>query len=233
VSRVPAIARSASGASILSSTVAVEAALEGSVPVGDLLGVVAGGAAVTFATWWIYFSALGRHGLTRNRRAAFVWGYGHYLLFAAVAAAGAGVLVQLDVLLEHDPSVDAAVAAVAVPAALSLLAVAWLQVAANRRVRAAVPLLVGALVLVGIALAGGALGGVGVAGVMVLLVHAATAWSVRADRAEPARPAPGRGPPSCDGGPSSYPRHRDPGLPQGGFAGADSRHVGLRRKFTT
>lgn len=170
------------GESILSSTVAVEAALEGSVPVLDLLGVVAGGAAVTFATWWIYFSALGRDGLTRNRRAAFVWGYGHYLLFAAVAAAGAGVLVQLDVLLDHGPSVDAAVAAVAVPAALSLLAVAWLQVAANRRARAAVPLVVGAVVLGGIALAGDALGGLGAAGVVVLLVHAATAGVVGRER---------------------------------------------------
>lgn len=170
------------GESILAMTVALESAVEDAVGAGSLVAVVAGGAAVTFATWWIYFDALGRDGLTRNRAAAFWWGYGHYLVFAAVAAAGAGVQVQVDLLLHHGPSERVASAAVAVPAALALVAVAFLQVVANRRVGSAPPLLVGAALLLATPL----VGRVEVAGPLVALVLVATAVVV----ARQARPIP-------------------------------------------
>ncbi|MGB7819027.1 MAG: low temperature requirement protein A [Ornithinibacter sp.] len=39
---------------------------------------------IAFALWWGYFVSLSADALVRNRRAAFSWGHGHYVLFAAV-----------------------------------------------------------------------------------------------------------------------------------------------------
>lgn len=54
-----------------------------------VLTVVGCALVIAFCLWWLYFGALGTDALERNRRAAFVWGYGHYAIFAAVAAVGA------------------------------------------------------------------------------------------------------------------------------------------------
>jgi low temperature requirement protein LtrA len=44
------------------------------------------------AMWWIYFEGVSGSVLRRDRvAAAFVWGYGHALLFAGIAAAAVGV----------------------------------------------------------------------------------------------------------------------------------------------
>lgn len=89
-----------------------------------------------FAIWWLYFDTLGRQALERHRRAAFIWGYGHAVLFAAIAAIGADVQAQLDVL-------DAGWAGwgVGIPAALVLASLAWLQASANIQRAPAVRLL--------------------------------------------------------------------------------------------
>lgn len=163
------------GESVLALAVALESAVEGEVPAPDLIAVVGAGAGVAFAMWWIYFDALGRDGLTRHRRAAFIWGYGHYVLYAAVAAAGAGVQVQLDTLLHAEavgPRVG--IAAVVVPAALALLAVAGLQVAANRALGSAPPLVAGAVAMASIAV----LDDTRVAGALTVVVMVATAVAV-------------------------------------------------------
>lgn len=79
-----------------------------------------------FGVWWLYFDTLGRDALERNRRAAFVWGYGHAILYASIAAIGAGVQAQVDA-----PSASAAGWFTAVPTAFVLLSLAWLQQSAN------------------------------------------------------------------------------------------------------
>src|SRR4029079_8608434 len=57
---------------------------------------------------------------------AFVWGYGHFLIFAAGAAAGAGFAVQADVLSEHAHLTETvADLAVAIPVAVYLFGL-WL-----------------------------------------------------------------------------------------------------------
>ncbi len=76
-----------------------------------------------FAAWWIYF-VVPVHGHLRSNRQAFLWGYGHYLVFASAAAIGAG----LEVAVEHAVgkahiSTLAAAAAVTLPTALYLLTV--------------------------------------------------------------------------------------------------------------
>ena len=48
--------------------------------------------------WWIYFDMPAEHvvdrargRMTANAGGAFLWGYGHYVVFASAAAAGAGI----------------------------------------------------------------------------------------------------------------------------------------------
>jgi low temperature requirement protein LtrA len=123
------------GETVLAVTLGLQETVEGEVALRSAVPIVVAALVVVFASWWIYFDTLGRDGLTRNRRAAFVWGYGHYLLYAALAAAGAGVQAQLE-LVAHDGQ-DTARAALAVPVALALAAIGGLQVAANRRLREA------------------------------------------------------------------------------------------------
>ncbi len=78
---------------------------------------------IVFSAWWIYF-VVPIHGHLRANRQAFLWGYGHYLIFASAAAIGAG----LEVTVEHAVgkahiSALSASAAVTLPTALYLLTV--------------------------------------------------------------------------------------------------------------
>ena len=65
-------------------------------------------------------------------RQAFLWGYGHYVVFASAAAVGAGLAVAADQAIGHtDLSARAATACVAVPAALYVLSVWVVHVTAK------------------------------------------------------------------------------------------------------
>jgi len=56
----------------------------------DAAVTVAVGVAMSFALWWIYFLVPHATLLESRRRKAILWGYGHVLLFTAIAAVGAG-----------------------------------------------------------------------------------------------------------------------------------------------
>ena len=90
-----------------------------------LLGI--GGLLVVVGLWWVYFLAGDDEGLT-SQRVAYLWGYGHYVVFAGVAATGAGLEVAVDA-EEHTSHVSATVAgfAVAVPIVLVLLVLTGLR----------------------------------------------------------------------------------------------------------
>ncbi|WP_449487935.1 low temperature requirement protein A, partial [Streptomyces purpurascens] len=76
-----------------------------------------------FAAWWIYF-VVPIHGHLRSNRQAFLWGYGHYLVFASAAAIGAGLEVAVEQTVgKAHISTLAASAAVTLPTALYLLTV--------------------------------------------------------------------------------------------------------------
>ncbi|TSB18242.1 low temperature requirement protein A [Streptomyces benahoarensis] len=113
------------GETISAATVAVQSALDEHDELGALLPIAAGGLLLVFAAYWIYF-AVPIHLHLRSSRQAFVWGYGHYVVFGSAAAIGAGieVAVEQSVGASH-LTVLAASACVTVPAALFLFSV-WL-----------------------------------------------------------------------------------------------------------
>ena len=110
------------GESVLASTVGVQNALDEGGLSGDLVVIAAAGLALLFVLWWLYFSEPAGDGLARRRDLSFVWGYGHYLIFASLAAVGAGLEVAVESAGHHTETPDTVVAlAVAVPVAVFLV----------------------------------------------------------------------------------------------------------------
>ncbi|MET7473508.1 low temperature requirement protein A [Streptomyces sp. NPDC005648] len=111
------------GETIAAATVAVKSGIDEHDALTDLLPIAAGGLLIVFAAWWIYF-VVPIHGHLRSNRQAFLWGYGHYLIFASAAAVGAGLEVAVEQTVgKADISTLAASAAVTLPTALYFLTV--------------------------------------------------------------------------------------------------------------
>ncbi|GAA4834285.1 low temperature requirement protein A [Saccharopolyspora rosea] len=92
----------------------------------SLLLIAIGGLVLVFGLWWIYFT--GPEAVLSTVRVALTWGYAHYLVFASVAAVGAGLEVALDAATHHAHLPDhAAALAVAVPVAVFLVVLAPLH----------------------------------------------------------------------------------------------------------
>ncbi|WP_433461009.1 low temperature requirement protein A [Micromonospora sp. CA-248212] len=113
------------GEAVLAISLAIQTGLDA----GDhgLWALAAAGAVIVYALWWLYFD---RPVETPDRLPySLVWGYGHYLVFAAIAAVGAGlpVVVDHERHLAHVSGTTAAYA-VAVPLAVFLLTVWVLHV---------------------------------------------------------------------------------------------------------
>jgi low temperature requirement protein LtrA len=83
------------GESILSATTAVQAAVAAGERLSALAPIIAGGMLIVYSMWWFYFDRPAHDLLTSYRR-AFIWGYGHYFVYAAAAAVGAGLGVAVD-----------------------------------------------------------------------------------------------------------------------------------------
>jgi low temperature requirement protein LtrA len=64
--------------------------------------------------WWIYFDQPVERLLVQARRAfsardeaqSFIWGYGHYFVFASAAAVGVGLAVAVDQAVDHSALTD-------------------------------------------------------------------------------------------------------------------------------
>ena len=127
------------GESIAAATVGVQSALDADTSLGDLATVVAGGLLIVFSMWWFYFDLPAREIVERAREqfeerlsAAITWGYGHYFVFASVAATGAGLVIAVDRERSHaglgDLSDLGAALAVTVPITIYLVTVWALHV---------------------------------------------------------------------------------------------------------
>lgn len=73
-------------------------------------GMVAfGGTALAFGLWWVYFTIPSGEVLARHRERSMTWGYGHMLIFASIAATGAGLHVAANT-IEGSAHIDATAA---------------------------------------------------------------------------------------------------------------------------
>jgi low temperature requirement protein LtrA len=143
------------GETIAAATVAVQEAVDEYEALDELLPVAAGGLLLVFAAWWIYF-AVPIHSYLRGNRKAFVWGYGHYVIFGSAAAIGSGIEVSVEEAIgKAHVSTTAASAAVTVPAAVYLLTV-WLIHARHfkRDLAEQLPLPLAAVAILGCTFAG-------------------------------------------------------------------------------
>ncbi|QWB25028.1 MULTISPECIES: low temperature requirement protein A [Streptomyces] len=111
------------GETVAAATIAVKSGIDENDSLGEVLPIASGGLLIIFAAWWIYF-VVPIHGHLRSNRQAFLWGYGHYVVFASAAAIGAGLEVAVEQTVgKAHISTLAASAAVTLPTALYLLTV--------------------------------------------------------------------------------------------------------------
>jgi low temperature requirement protein LtrA len=107
------------GEVVAAATGAMQRALaeSGLTPVLVTIGLA--GLVMLFAIWWLYFLEPAELGLRLRRSWSYFWGYGHYLLFAGVAAIGAGLELAVEA-AGHEPSngLIATGYALAIPVAL-------------------------------------------------------------------------------------------------------------------
>ncbi len=113
------------GESILASVIAVQSAADVTESLGTLVLTATGALVIVCSMWWLYFNAptvgvLERTGRGEgSQRGAFIWGFGHYVIFLAAAAVGAGVAVVVDVQTDHaEVSMQVATLAVGIPVAI-------------------------------------------------------------------------------------------------------------------
>ncbi|MFI1797911.1 low temperature requirement protein A [Streptomyces sp. NPDC020379] len=83
------------GETVSAATVAVQSAVDEHEALGTLLPIAGGGLLIIFAAYWIYFAVPIHLHLVSNSQ-AFLWGYGHYLVFGSAAAVGAGIEVAIE-----------------------------------------------------------------------------------------------------------------------------------------
>jgi low temperature requirement protein LtrA len=89
------------GECVLSSTLALQTArgAHGISSTLILTGMIS--LALLFGLWWIYFLHPSGERLRYHQEGQFWWGYGHYLVFASLAALGAGLDVVVTITSPH------------------------------------------------------------------------------------------------------------------------------------
>jgi low temperature requirement protein LtrA len=107
---------------------AMQEAVGHSGPSPGLIIAAAAGLLLVFALWWSYFKHSAAEEIQQSLRWTFVWAFAHYLIFAAVAALGAGLQVVIGT-LTHGTRVTPSFAAftVAIPVAIYIVVLAQLS----------------------------------------------------------------------------------------------------------
>ena len=89
------------GESVLAATAAVQLGVRERGVTTELLAVSGAGLLLLFGLWWLYFLRPTGEGLAVHRDRVFRWGYGHYAMFAALGALGAGLEVAAEAVTGH------------------------------------------------------------------------------------------------------------------------------------
>lgn len=141
------------GEGVIGTVAAVNAVIEQQGWSADAVAIVVAGLAITFALWWIYFQFPTAPLLHARPLRAFPWGYLHIVVFASIAAVGAGLHVAAYV-IEHEAhvTVGTAIAMIAAPVAIFIVMVFGLQFfLASRAAPADLVSVVGALAVLAVA----------------------------------------------------------------------------------
>lgn len=99
---------------------------------GETAILVITGIGLAFGLWWTYFILDSGAVLKKHRSRAFVWGYGHVMIFASITATGTG-LHMVEYLIEHHTQIGivGTVLSVAIPVFVfmitSFFLYAWLM----------------------------------------------------------------------------------------------------------
>ena len=108
------------GECVLGATNAVAGVIETRGWSWDVAWVGSGSMALVLALWWVYFLVPFGQVLHHHRQRAFGWGYGHFAVFASLAAMGAFLGVLADQLKLNDGAAAAAQAHAAVSPTLAI-----------------------------------------------------------------------------------------------------------------
>jgi low temperature requirement protein LtrA len=111
------------GESVLAASTGVQAASAGGTGLSaSFVTIALSGLILLFALWWLYFLEPAGEGLAAKRHRSFLWGYGHYGIFVALAAVGAGLEVSVEHTGHHlDVSGISVGYAVAIPVTVFLV----------------------------------------------------------------------------------------------------------------
>lgn len=138
------------GETVLSTTIAIQVALDAEHPPAELWSVVAGGVLITFSAWWLYFAREDSDILTGNS-VGYVWGFGHYVIFGTAAAVGAGLAARVDFYSHHSEVSDVVSSAFVTGSGAAFLAALWAVSIRlhDSSIRTTLPFAVAVLALVG------------------------------------------------------------------------------------
>ena len=110
------------GESVAASAIGVQQGLDHSGLTLPLVTIAASGLVLLFALWWLYFLEPAGDALEAHRRFSYFWGYGHYFVFASLAALGAALEVAVERGAGQVGTADAVVEyAIAIPVAVYLV----------------------------------------------------------------------------------------------------------------
>jgi low temperature requirement protein LtrA len=162
------------GEGIIGTVASINALVHGNAGWTVEAGVVAfAGVGLIFATWWTYFLIPWAGLLALHRDRSFLWGYGHIVVFASLAAIGGGLQVAAHY-LEHQTTLGPVrtVLSTAIPFAIYTVATYALYAAFTRHAdRFHLALLAGTAAVLVVSVALAALG-VGLAACLLVLMFA-------------------------------------------------------------
>ncbi|MEU4518972.1 low temperature requirement protein A [Amycolatopsis sp. NPDC024027] len=92
------------GESVLAAITGVRGALQAAEISAAFVTIAVSGLVLLFATWWLYFLEPAGAGLSDRRGGSYLWGYGHFGIFAALAALGASLEVAVEDTGHHLPA---------------------------------------------------------------------------------------------------------------------------------